>query len=84
MTISFATSSIPAGGTLVLPVSEGRALTPAGQAVDEATGGALGRAMAATRFEGKASSRPSFWRRTGWGSIGSFCSASARPESSMP
>ena len=54
MTISFATSSIPADGTLVLPVSEGRALTPAGQAVDEATGGALGRAMAAARFEGKA------------------------------
>jgi len=53
MTISFATSSTPTDGTLVLPVAEGRSLTAAGRAVDEATGGALVRAMAAARFDGK-------------------------------
>ena len=53
MEIRFANAATPKSGALVLPVHEGRALTDAGRAVDEASGGSLTRAMASSRFEGR-------------------------------
>lgn len=54
MKISFAKSALPTSGAYVVGVLAGKTLTPSAQAVDEATGGALTRAMGAARFEGKA------------------------------
>ena len=52
--ISFAKSSLPTSGALVLLVEEGDILTAnLLAAVDEATGGAISRAFAATEFKGK-------------------------------
>ncbi|BBK31276.1 leucyl aminopeptidase [Stella humosa] len=53
MEIRFANAAAPKAGALALLVHEGRVLTEAGRAMDEATGGALVRAMEASRFEGK-------------------------------
>ncbi len=53
MEIRFANAATPKSGALVLPVHEGRALSDAGRAVDEASGGALTRAMESSRFEGR-------------------------------
>ncbi|BBK41728.1 putative cytosol aminopeptidase [Allostella vacuolata] len=53
MEIRFANAAPPKSGGLVLPVHEGRVLTEAGRAIDEATGGALTRAMESSRFAGK-------------------------------
>ncbi|MGE0714456.1 MAG: leucyl aminopeptidase [Alphaproteobacteria bacterium] len=53
MEIRFANAATPKAGALVLPVHDGRALTEAGRTIDAATGGALVRAMAASRFEGR-------------------------------
>lgn len=54
MKISFAKSGLPTSGALVVGVLADRTLTPSAKEADEATGGALTRAMAASRFEGKA------------------------------
>lgn len=54
MKISFAKSGLPKTGALVVGVFADRALSTTAQAVDEATGGTLTRAMEAARFEGKA------------------------------
>ncbi|WP_142849780.1 leucyl aminopeptidase [Telmatospirillum sp. J64-1] len=53
MKISFAKPGLPGSGAVVVPVLEGRTLSALGAELDERTGGALGRAMAASRFEGK-------------------------------
>ncbi|HVI49993.1 MAG TPA: leucyl aminopeptidase [Candidatus Sulfotelmatobacter sp.] len=53
MKISFAKPTLPTEGALVVGVLEGRALTPAAVKADQATGGQLARAIAASRFEGK-------------------------------
>jgi leucyl aminopeptidase len=53
MKINFAAPRSLKSGTIVLPVSEGRKLTSAGQVLDRKSGGALTRAMAASRFKGR-------------------------------
>jgi leucyl aminopeptidase len=53
MKISFAELGAPKAGTVVVGVGEDRALTPAAAALDQATGGALVRAMGSSRFTGK-------------------------------
>lgn len=54
MKISFAKPALPTSGAYVVGVLAGKTLTPSAKAVDEATGGALSRAMDAARFDGKA------------------------------
>jgi len=54
MKIAFAPPAPPKLGTHVVAVAENRALTPAAKALDEAVGGALGRAMEVSRFKGSA------------------------------
>jgi leucyl aminopeptidase len=53
MKISFAEIAVPKSGTIVVGVSEDRLLTPAAAALDRDAEGALTRAMAASRFDGK-------------------------------
>jgi leucyl aminopeptidase len=53
MKISFAEPALPKSGTLVVGVTEERLLTPEATELDRDTGGALVRAMAASRFVGK-------------------------------
>ncbi|MBF0129671.1 MAG: leucyl aminopeptidase [Alphaproteobacteria bacterium] len=53
MKISFAKSALPSDGAIVVGVLEGRELTPSAADLDARTGGALTRAMASSRFEGK-------------------------------
>ncbi len=53
MLINYATPGSPIGGTLIVTVSQDRKLGPAGREIDQATGGMIGRAMAASRFVGK-------------------------------
>jgi leucyl aminopeptidase len=53
MKISFQAPRGPHQGTFVLPVAEERKLLPTAARLDEETGGALTRAMAASRFKGK-------------------------------
>jgi leucyl aminopeptidase len=53
MKISFAVSALPKSGTLVVGVTEERLLTPEATELDRDTGGAVVRAMAASRFVGK-------------------------------
>jgi leucyl aminopeptidase len=53
MKISFAEPRLPKSGTVVVAVMEDRKLSPTAQALDKASGGALTRAMAASRFTGK-------------------------------
>lgn len=53
MKISFAKPGLPSEGALAVGVLEGRTLTPAAAELDKATGGALTRAIKASRFEGK-------------------------------
>ena len=54
MKISFAAPKLPRSGALALGVLEGGGLGPAAQGVDEATEGALARAIGSSRFAGKA------------------------------
>lgn len=54
MKISFAKPALPTSGAYVVGVLAGKTLPPSAKAVDEATGGALSRAMDAARFDGKA------------------------------
>ncbi len=53
MLIAFAEPSLPHGGTLIVTVGQDRALGPSVIAIDRITGGAVGRALAASRFTGK-------------------------------
>ncbi len=52
MKISFVNLSVPKAGTVVVGVLEGRKLTESAQAVDDATGGAVMRAIKASTFKG--------------------------------
>jgi len=52
MKISFANPAIPKAGAVVVGVLEGRKLTESAQAVDDATGGAVTRAIKASTFKG--------------------------------
>jgi leucyl aminopeptidase len=51
--VTFAPPSLPTSGALVLPFFEGVLDSPALQAADEATGGAISRALTAAEFKGK-------------------------------
>jgi leucyl aminopeptidase len=51
--VTFAAPALPTGGALALLVGEGAAPAGLWKAVDEATGGAVGRAFAAAEFTGK-------------------------------
>ena len=53
MKIAFSDSLDPKAAALVVVVEEGRKLSPAAQALDAATGGAVARAVKAGRFTGK-------------------------------
>src|SRR6202022_5123037 len=54
MEISFAEADEPRSGAVVVGVWEGAVLTPSARRLDEATDGAIGRALsAAQRFKGK-------------------------------
>jgi leucyl aminopeptidase len=53
MKIVFAAPSQPKSGTIVVSVLEKRTLSPTGEALDKQSGGALTRAMAASRFTGR-------------------------------
>ncbi|MCP5367910.1 MAG: leucyl aminopeptidase [Hyphomicrobiales bacterium] len=53
MKITFAKSQMPKSDAAVVAVLEDRVLSPSAQALDEATGGALTRALKASRFTGK-------------------------------
>ncbi|OIQ94510.1 cytosol aminopeptidase [mine drainage metagenome] len=53
MKISFAKSALPDEGALVVGILEGGALPSTAARLDEASGGTLSRAIAASRFEGK-------------------------------
>ena len=53
MKIAFTDLSLPKSGTLVVAATKGSKLTPTAQAVNKATGDAIKRAMAASRFDGK-------------------------------
>jgi leucyl aminopeptidase len=54
MNVSFASPALPATGALAVAVAKGRKLLASAAALDKATGGALKRAMAASRFKGEA------------------------------
>jgi len=54
MDISFKAASLPSAGILVLSAYEGGALGPLGRKLDKDLGGALGRAIEAKNFKGKA------------------------------
>jgi leucyl aminopeptidase len=49
--VAFVPADLPAAGALVLPLAEGAALTGLAAAADEATGGAIARALAAAEFK---------------------------------
>ena len=53
MKIAFAKSEMPAAGAIVAGVLDDRKLTPTAAALDRRMRGALGRALAASRFKGK-------------------------------
>ncbi len=51
--IAFETSALPSTGALALLIAEGAALSGLGAKADEATGGAVSRALEAARFKGR-------------------------------
>ncbi|MEK7820579.1 MAG: M17 family peptidase N-terminal domain-containing protein, partial [Pseudomonadota bacterium] len=53
MKITFANPAMPHRGAYAVGVYADRKLGPSAKALDKATRGALGRAMAASRFKGK-------------------------------
>jgi leucyl aminopeptidase len=53
MKITFAGPRLPRSGTVALPVGDERKLLPSAARLDEESGGALARAMAASRFKGR-------------------------------
>ncbi len=52
MKVTFVDSAVPEAGTVVVGVMEGRRLTAGASAMDEATGGAIVRAIKASTFKG--------------------------------
>lgn len=54
MKVAFSQPGLPKSGCLAVGVLEGSVLTPSAKELDAATGGAVGRAIAASRFTGKA------------------------------
>ena len=54
MKISFAGPHLPRSGTVAVPVAEERNLLPSASRLDEESGGTLTRAMAASKFKGRA------------------------------
>ena len=54
MKVTFAAVTLPKSGALAVPVQEGRKLLPTAARLDKQTGGALTRAMNASRFKGDA------------------------------
>ncbi len=57
MDIKFADPSLPSSGVAAVAVHEDRKLAPTAAQIDEAAGGALTRAMAASRFTGRKGER---------------------------
>jgi leucyl aminopeptidase len=53
MNISFASPGLPATGALVTGVFQDKKLSPTASVLDKKTGGAVGRAIAASRFNGR-------------------------------
>ncbi len=53
MKITFSTQSLPKRGAVAVMVAEGRKLLASGTQLDQAAGGALTRAMNASRFKGQ-------------------------------
>lgn len=53
MKISFAEKASPKAGAVVVGVEEGKKLTPSAQELEKETGGAVSRAMKASKFTGK-------------------------------
>jgi leucyl aminopeptidase len=53
MKIAFAEPSLPKTGAVIVGVHEGRRLSPSAERLERETGGALSRAMNASRFQGK-------------------------------
>ena len=53
MKIAFAETALPDKGAVVVLVADGKKLSPAARALDKKTGGAVMRAIKASRFEGK-------------------------------
>jgi len=53
MRIAFASAELPKRGAVAVGVIEGRKLSPSAAQLDKRTGGAVSRAMAASRFTGK-------------------------------
>ena len=53
MKISFAAPTLPKRGAIAAPVMKDRKLMASARTLDEATGGALGRALKASRFKGE-------------------------------
>lgn len=53
MKISFANAPLPTHGTLVVGILAGKEMTPSAKILDERSGGALTRALAAAKFDGK-------------------------------
>jgi leucyl aminopeptidase len=51
--VSFAAPSVPETGAIAVLALDGRKLSPTGERLDQATGGALTRAMKESRFQGK-------------------------------
>jgi leucyl aminopeptidase len=54
MRIAFASAELPKKGAIAVGVLEGRKLSPSAAQLDKRTGGAISRAIAASRFTGKA------------------------------
>jgi leucyl aminopeptidase len=54
MKVSFASHELPKKGAVAVGVMEGRKLSPSAAQLDKRTGGAISRAIAASRFTGKA------------------------------
>ena len=54
MKVTFAAVTLPKSGAVAVPVQEGRKLLPTAAKLDKQTGGALTRAMNASRFKGDA------------------------------
>ena len=53
MKIGFAEQASPKTGAIVVGVEEGKKLTPSAQELEKETGGAIARAMKASKFTGK-------------------------------
>jgi len=68
--ITFVKPALPRHGALVLPVAEDGALAGLAQAIDNATGGAIARALAAASFKGRKGQSVTIWAPTLEGGAG--------------